>query len=108
MLRCCRFGYDYIGGYERMGGRPGYPDEKSHGRFMNRSGGYQNMPFGVTTLADLVEKSWAFGNCNVSMPTGHAWMLHLPATNWESNRGGYADLLDTGSKQRAFPSSFGG
>lgn len=46
MLRCCRFGYDYIGGYERMGGRPGYPDEKSHGRFMNRSGGYQNMPFG--------------------------------------------------------------
>ncbi|XP_034703887.1 serrate RNA effector molecule-like isoform X2 [Vitis riparia] len=52
-----RFGYDYIGGYERMGGRPGYPDEKSHGRFMNRS-------------------------------------------DWESNRGGYADLLDTGSKQR--------
>ncbi|RVX06660.1 hypothetical protein CK203_029468 [Vitis vinifera] len=46
MLRCCRFGYDYIGGYERMGGRPGYPDEKSHGRFMNRSGGYQNMPLG--------------------------------------------------------------
>ncbi|KAG7949026.1 hypothetical protein I3843_13G039300 [Carya illinoinensis] len=41
-----RFGYDYLGGYERgMGGRPGYADEKSHGRFMNRSvGTYQNGP----------------------------------------------------------------
>ncbi|KAM3732783.1 hypothetical protein ACB098_11G085400 [Castanea mollissima] len=41
-----RFGHDYLGGYERgMGGRPGYADEKSHGRFMNRSTGpHQNGP----------------------------------------------------------------
>lgn len=38
-----RFGHDYPGGYERdMGGRPGYSDERLHGRFMGRSsGGYQ-------------------------------------------------------------------
>ncbi|XP_062092105.1 serrate RNA effector molecule-like [Humulus lupulus] len=44
-----RFGYDYNGGYERgMGGRPGYADEKSHGRFMNRSmGGYHHGPTDV-------------------------------------------------------------
>ncbi|KAL5983266.1 hypothetical protein ACLOJK_017350 [Asimina triloba] len=38
-----RFGYDY-GGYDRgaLAGRPGYPDERPHGRYMNRStGGYQ-------------------------------------------------------------------
>ncbi|XP_058099599.1 serrate RNA effector molecule [Magnolia sinica] len=38
-----RFGYDY-GGYDRgsLGGRPGYADERPHGRYMNRSsGGYQ-------------------------------------------------------------------
>lgn len=35
-----RFGYDYPGGYERdMGGRPGYADERSHGRYFGR--GYQ-------------------------------------------------------------------
>ncbi|KAM7497034.1 hypothetical protein LguiA_021448 [Lonicera macranthoides] len=41
-----RFGYDYPGGYEReMGGRPGYPDERPHGRYMGRSaGGYQSGP----------------------------------------------------------------
>ncbi|KAK9284063.1 hypothetical protein L1049_012323 [Liquidambar formosana] len=41
-----RFGYDYVGGYERgMGGRSGYADEKSYGRFVNRSSsGYQNGP----------------------------------------------------------------
>ncbi|KAG7946431.1 hypothetical protein I3843_14G038900 [Carya illinoinensis] len=62
-----RFGYDYIGGYERgMGGRLGYADEKSHGRFMNRSAGtYQNGP-----------------------------------SDFESNRGGYADSSNTGSTQR--------
>lgn len=44
-----RFGYDYLGGYERgMGGRPGFADDKSHGRFMNRSAGaYQNGPSGM-------------------------------------------------------------
>ncbi|KAL3828649.1 hypothetical protein ACJIZ3_017451 [Penstemon smallii] len=38
-----RFGYDNPGGYEReMGVRPGYPDERPHGRYMGRSsGGYQ-------------------------------------------------------------------
>lgn len=38
-----RFGYDYQGGYERdNGGRPGYPDDRPHGRYMGRSsGGYQ-------------------------------------------------------------------
>ncbi|XP_031264435.1 serrate RNA effector molecule isoform X1 [Pistacia vera] len=37
-----RFGYDYAGGYEReMGGRPGYGDERPHGRYIGRpSGGY--------------------------------------------------------------------
>ncbi|KAK4285234.1 hypothetical protein QN277_001961 [Acacia crassicarpa] len=39
-----RFGYDYFSGYERgMGGRPGYADERSYGRFGHRSvPGYQN------------------------------------------------------------------
>ncbi|XP_010251619.1 PREDICTED: serrate RNA effector molecule [Nelumbo nucifera] len=40
-----RFGYDYVGGYDRGtgGGRPGYTDERTHGRYMNRSsGGYQS------------------------------------------------------------------
>ncbi|XP_062174165.1 serrate RNA effector molecule-like isoform X1 [Alnus glutinosa] len=62
-----RFGYDYPGGYERgMGGRPGFTDEKSHGRFMNRSAGaYQNGP-----------------------------------SDFESNRGGYADSSNTASTQR--------
>eukprot|EP00268_Persea_americana_P022973 TRINITY_DN22710_c0_g1_i3.p1 TRINITY_DN22710_c0_g1~~TRINITY_DN22710_c0_g1_i3.p1 ORF type:complete len:725 (-),score=142.98 TRINITY_DN22710_c0_g1_i3:425-2599(-) len=39
-----RYSYDYDG-YDRgaMGGRPGYPDERSHGRYMNRpSGSYQD------------------------------------------------------------------
>lgn len=41
-----RFGYDYTGGYDReMGGRPGYGDERPHGRFAGRSsGGYQSGP----------------------------------------------------------------
>ncbi|KAK4339165.1 hypothetical protein RND71_040627 [Anisodus tanguticus] len=38
-----RYGYDRQGGYDReMGGRPGYPDERHHGRFAGRSsGGYR-------------------------------------------------------------------
>uniref|UniRef100_A0A2N9FM85 Uncharacterized protein n=1 Tax=Fagus sylvatica TaxID=28930 RepID=A0A2N9FM85_FAGSY len=41
-----RLGYDYGSGYEReMGGRPGYADERPHGRYMGRSsGGYQSGP----------------------------------------------------------------
>ncbi|KAF3434321.1 hypothetical protein FNV43_RR25424 [Rhamnella rubrinervis] len=40
-----RFGYEHNGGYERgMGGRLGYADEKTHGRFTNRLGGYQHGP----------------------------------------------------------------
>ncbi|KAG8644260.1 serrate RNA effector molecule isoform X2 [Manihot esculenta] len=32
-----RFGYDYAGGYEReIGGRPGYPEDRQHGRYMGR------------------------------------------------------------------------
>ncbi|KAJ4979204.1 hypothetical protein NE237_009984 [Protea cynaroides] len=42
-----RFGYDYAGGYERGGGRPGYADERSHGRYMSRSsGGFQDWDSG--------------------------------------------------------------
>ncbi|KAJ4828699.1 hypothetical protein Tsubulata_022854 [Turnera subulata] len=38
-----RFGYDYGGGYDRdAGGRPGYADERPHGRYMGRGGGYQS------------------------------------------------------------------
>ncbi|KAL1300546.1 hypothetical protein HN51_045194 [Arachis hypogaea] len=39
-----RFGYDYYGGYERgVGGRSGYADDRSYGRFGHRpAGGYQN------------------------------------------------------------------
>lgn len=39
-----RLGYDYFGGYERVvGGRPGYGDERSYGRFSHRStSAYQN------------------------------------------------------------------
>ncbi|KAJ0616245.1 hypothetical protein HanIR_Chr02g0088411 [Helianthus annuus] len=34
------FGYDYPGGYDRdMGGRPGFPDDRRHGRYGGR--GYQ-------------------------------------------------------------------
>ncbi|KAL5763602.1 hypothetical protein ACOSP7_015952 [Xanthoceras sorbifolium] len=41
-----RFGYDYAGGYDReMGGRPGYAEERPHGRYIGRSsGGYQSGP----------------------------------------------------------------
>ncbi|KAK9154457.1 hypothetical protein Sjap_001937 [Stephania japonica] len=41
-----RFGYDFGGGYERggMGGRSVYPDDRPHGRYVNRSGGYQGGP----------------------------------------------------------------
>ncbi|XP_050224078.1 serrate RNA effector molecule [Mercurialis annua] len=40
-----RFGYDYGGGYEReMGGRPGYPEDRTRGRYMGRGGGYQSGP----------------------------------------------------------------
>lgn len=42
-----RFGYDYAGGYEReLGGRPGFGDERPHGRYMGRSGGFQGGPSG--------------------------------------------------------------
>ncbi|KAL9260769.1 Serrate RNA effector molecule-like protein [Drosera capensis] len=35
-----RFGYDRGSGYDRnMGGRPGYGDDRPHGRYMGRSGG---------------------------------------------------------------------
>ncbi|KAK7283972.1 hypothetical protein RIF29_13722 [Crotalaria pallida] len=39
-----RFGYDHYGGYERgVGGRGGYADEKSYGKFGHRpGGGYHN------------------------------------------------------------------
>ncbi|XP_054811310.1 serrate RNA effector molecule-like isoform X2 [Prosopis cineraria] len=39
-----RLGYDYFGGYGRgVGGRPGYAEERSFGRFTHRSmGAYQN------------------------------------------------------------------
>ncbi|KAF8395591.1 hypothetical protein HHK36_019541 [Tetracentron sinense] len=53
-----RFGYDYVGGYERgIGGRPGYADERPRGRYMNRSsGGYQSGPSGIysTVALDLL------------------------------------------------------
>nr|GEW53708.1 serrate RNA effector molecule [Tanacetum cinerariifolium] len=41
-----RFGFDHPGGYERdMGGRSGYHDDRSRGRFAGRSsGGYQGGP----------------------------------------------------------------
>lgn len=43
-----RYGYDHQGGYDReMGGRPGYPDERHHGRFAGRSsGGYRGGDWG--------------------------------------------------------------
>ncbi|PPD73996.1 hypothetical protein GOBAR_DD29077 [Gossypium barbadense] len=46
-----RFGYDYGGGYDReMMGRPGYPDDRPHGRYFGRSsGGYQTP--GVNALS---------------------------------------------------------
>ncbi|XP_009606605.1 serrate RNA effector molecule isoform X2 [Nicotiana tomentosiformis] len=49
-----RFGYDYQPGYEReMGGRPGYPDERRHGRFAGRSaGGYRDWGKGRGGFAD--------------------------------------------------------
>ncbi|CAJ1977987.1 unnamed protein product [Sphenostylis stenocarpa] len=58
-----RHGYDYYGGYERgMGGRGGYADEKSYGRFGPRSGGgYQN---GISD----VESNRGYGD----MPIGGA------------------------------------
>lgn len=45
LLFCYRFGYDYGGGYDRdMGGRPGYAEDRPHGRFGRQSGGYQGGP----------------------------------------------------------------
>ncbi|XP_022731197.1 serrate RNA effector molecule-like isoform X2 [Durio zibethinus] len=43
-----RFGYDYGGGYDReMMGRPGYPEERPHGRYFGRSSsGYQDWDSG--------------------------------------------------------------
>ncbi|XP_038679513.1 serrate RNA effector molecule-like isoform X2 [Tripterygium wilfordii] len=43
-----RFGYDYAGGYDRdMGGRPGYTEDRIHGRYIGRSsGGYQDWDSG--------------------------------------------------------------
>ena len=54
-----RFGYDYFGGYERgVGGRPGYPDEKSYGRVAHRSaGGYQN---GISGMLKVVNDQGFF------------------------------------------------
>lgn len=47
----CRFGYDYGGGYDReMGARPGYGEERPHGRYMGRGGGYQGGPPGTAQL----------------------------------------------------------
>lgn len=45
-----RFGYDFVGGYDReISGRPGYADERPHGRYIGRSStGYGppgNSPF---------------------------------------------------------------
>ncbi|KAL0418402.1 UNVERIFIED_CONTAM: Serrate RNA effector molecule [Sesamum radiatum] len=52
-LEANMFGYDYPGGYDReMGGRPGYPDERPHGRYMGRSGGYQDWDSGRGGFAD--------------------------------------------------------
>ncbi|XWS53237.1 hypothetical protein CRYUN_Cryun11dG0140500 [Craigia yunnanensis] len=58
-----RFGYDYGGVYDReIMGRPGYPEERPHGRYFGRSsGGYQD---------------------------------------WDSGRGGYVDVSNSGSTQR--------
>ncbi|KAJ8749885.1 hypothetical protein K2173_013800 [Erythroxylum novogranatense] len=40
-----RFGYDYVGGYEReMGGRPAFSEERLHGRYISRAGGYPGGP----------------------------------------------------------------
>ncbi|XWS28930.1 hypothetical protein CRYUN_Cryun25bG0114100 [Craigia yunnanensis] len=49
-----RFGYDYGGGYDReMMGRPGYPEERPHGRYFGRSsGGYQDWDSGRGVYGD--------------------------------------------------------
>jgi len=41
-----------------MGGRPGYGEERSHGRYMGRGGGYQGGPSGTCSTAsnDFVSK----------------------------------------------------
>ncbi|KAL3530169.1 hypothetical protein ACH5RR_009491 [Cinchona calisaya] len=46
--------YDYQGGYNReMGGRPNYPNERPHGRYMGRmAGGYQDWDSGRVGIAD--------------------------------------------------------
>jgi len=50
---CGRHGYNYYGAYERgLGGRGGYADEKSYGRFGPRSGGgYQNGISGMSVTS---------------------------------------------------------
>ena len=55
----CRHGYNYYGGYERgMGGRGGYADEKSYGRFGPRSaGGYQNGISGMSIISNKYNTS---------------------------------------------------
>lgn len=54
---CChRFGYDYAGGYEReIGGRPGYGDERPHGRYIGRPiGGYGGPPGNCSSTSKLL------------------------------------------------------
>ncbi|XP_027339823.1 serrate RNA effector molecule-like isoform X2 [Abrus precatorius] len=57
-----RFGYDYYGGYERgVGGRTGFADEKSYGRFAHRTAGaYHN------GMSDLDTRGYA------DLPSGGA------------------------------------
>ncbi|XP_039007252.1 serrate RNA effector molecule-like isoform X1 [Hibiscus syriacus] len=48
-----RFGYDHGGGYDReMMGRPGYLDDRPHGRFGRSSGGYQDWDSGSGRYGD--------------------------------------------------------
>ncbi|KAK6164013.1 hypothetical protein DH2020_000877 [Rehmannia glutinosa] len=119
-----RFGYDYPGGYDRdMGGRPGYPDERPHGRHMGRpSGGYQGGPsdIGMVKLnidlrgdedegqRDNTIKMKSIEQKELVFETvSEMWwwltadlLLFALSGYWDSSRAGFADAFGAGGTQR--------
>ncbi|KAK6153178.1 hypothetical protein DH2020_012817 [Rehmannia glutinosa] len=79
-----RFGYDYPGGYDRdMGGRPGYPDERPHGRYMGRH----------LVAIKVVHLMW-WWRLTADL------LLFALSGYWDSSRAGFADAFGAGGTQR--------
>ncbi|KAF6136517.1 hypothetical protein GIB67_035076 [Kingdonia uniflora] len=97
-VRWSRFGYDY----ERngAGGRPGYADERPHGRFVNRSSG-------PSESGDLKKYDFWYSECDwllgmVNMDLAVKEILR----DWDAGRGGFNDGSNTGSMQRVWDEGY--